>query len=1104
MSELEIKLLAFKKKFYKNQLLKGLLLSLAGLTAFLLLGAFVEYFGHLSSFSRAFIFYSYLIFATLVLVKFIVIPTLKYFNIGNTLTNESASKIIGEHFPEIKDKLLNTLQLQNQAKNSQSELLLASVQQKTENLKPFTFTSAVNFSESFRKYGKMALIPMMLVGIILIFQSNIITSPVNRIYKYNEQFAKEAPFQFILKNTNLNVLKNSDLTLELETKGKALPQELFVSINNNLIKMEQVDKTNFKYTIQGVNNDMQLYFTDGEFNSNSYQIKALPNPSLLNFKIEITYPSHTFKKNEVIENTGDITVPEGSKLKWIFNTNEVENLSFLYENKVIQAQKNNNNFEVQLTANQNFSYFISLKNQFVQSKDTIKYNITALQDKYPNIAAEQKQDSINPFVYYFYGRTDDDYGLTKLQFVYKNLSNNSVAQFLPVPMGKSTEEIFYYMVDLRSLLKNEGDQFEYYFEVWDNDGVNGRKSAKSQVFKAISPDKEQLKADAESSSQSIKQKLNEAMKESMSIQKKSQEINKELKEKNNLDWQQEQKLKELLNDQKKLENKIEQLKTENKAKNEKEKQLQKEQDLSLLEKQKEIDKLFEQLMTPEMKDLLKKMEEMLKQQNKEELEKQLDKMKMDNQDMQKQLDRTLEQFKQMEIEKKLNEQIDELNELAKKQEELSEKTKNKSENQDDLKKEQEQINQEFKEIEKEIKDIEKKNNDLETPMDLDNTNQEQKEINEGLEESQESLNKKQNKKASESQKKNSDNMKKMAEKMKKSLEDAQEQQKEEDYFTLRQILENLIEISVEQENLMQDMKSIRGYNPKYVELSAKQQKIKEDVKLVEDSLLALSKRQIQIQSFVNKEITSVNSNMEKSIEHFSKVEIPNGTTRQQYVMTGINNLAVMLSETLKNMQESMKQDQEKKQGQCKNPGKKPGKPGSQGKPKMGNMKQMQDQLNKQMQEMKNGKQQGKNPTSEQFAKIAAQQEALRREIDRLQKMLKEEGKEGAYGDLNKTKELMEQQEKDLVNKQITPETLKRMEEIETRMLEHEKAEREQDQDNKREAEQAKEVINKIPPAIKEYLEKKAREMELLRTIPADMNPYYKQKVKDYFKKVGNA
>ncbi len=1103
-SVLQQKLDEFIKKYYLNRLLQGGLLVLGGLVAFFTLAAVLEYFGHFGSTFRAFLFYSFIIFAFTIIGLYVIIPLLKLFKIGKTLNYKQASTLVGSHFPEIKDKLLNTLQLQEQNNASHNELLMASINQRIQNLSPFTFSKAINLKDSIKKYSRYALLPLLMMGIILVFQSNILTNPVNRIISYNEQFAKEAPFEYILKNTSLNILRNSDCKIELETKGKNLPAEVFINIDKHLIKMEKDGKNTFSYQFQNLTANHSFFFSDGEFTSNTYELKVLPNPVIANFKVNITYPAYIGRKPEAIQNTGDLTVPKGTKIEWVFNTKDAEKMNFMFDNKLLSAQKNDNAFLIQQTVLKNTQYFIQLANQFITQKDTIKYSIQSIEDRYPGIIAEQKPDSINPFIYYFYGKADDDYGISKLQFVYKNMTQNSLHQYLPVTIGRSTDEIFYYMVDLKTLAKNDGDELEYYFEVWDNDAVNGKKSSKSATFKSVSPSKEELNAQAESSSSSIKQKLNEAIKESMSLQKRSQELNKELLE-NNLEWQQEQKVKDFINDQKKLENKIEQLKTENKAKNEREKQLN-PQDEELLKKQKEVEKLFNELLTPEMKAMMKKLEEMMKQQNKEAMQQELEKMKMKNEDMQKQLDRTLEQFKQMEMEKKIEEQINELNELAKEQEELAEKTEKKEENNEKLKEEQAEIDKKFEEIEKELNDLEKKNEELENKLDLEDTKKEQEDINKDLDDSKEGLEKKKNGKASESQKKAAEKMKKMAEKMKKAQEEGKEKQAEEDYYTLRQILENLIELSDEQEVLIKQMQETRNYNPKYVELSAKQRKLKEETKSVEDSLLALSKRQIAIQSFVNKEMSGINNNMDKAIESFGKIEINQGTVRQQYVMTGFNNLAVMLTESLKQMQEEMNEKKDKKpgEGQCKNPGgKKPGKPGKKGKPKSGSIGDMQKELGKKLQEMQNGQKSGKKPTSEEFAKIAAQQEALRRELGRLQQMLKEEGKEGALGNLKKTQDLMEQQERDLVNKQITPETMKRIQDIETRMLEHEKAEKEQEQDNKREAEQAKETNNSIPPAIKEYLEKKAREMELLRSLPPELSPYYKDKVRDYYKKVGN-
>ena len=1096
---LDAKLDEYIHKYYINQSIRGFLLGLALVLLYVLLALMLEFFGHFGSVVRLILFVLFVCLTLSVLAISVAIPLLRRYKVLKSLTKKEASEKIGAYFPEIKDKLLNTLQLQDQSANGDNELLLASIQQRIENLKPFTFSTAINLSSSAKKYGRYTLLPLLVFIFILIFQSSMITKPASRIISYNEQFAKEAPFEFILKNTNLNLIRNSDCALEMELRGKQIPAVLYVSIDGHLIKMEQKSKTIFTHTLYNLSASHQVVFTDGEFESIRYNLNVLPKPNLNAFEVKLKYPAYINKKDELIKNIGDFTIPEGTKIEWIFDAIDADLIHFNIADKTYKLGLSDNRFLFKHTALKTCNYNLVLQNKFVNEHDTIKYSIQVVPDRYPGIVAEQTIDSINPYKYYFYGKLDDDYGLSKLQFVYKG--SDGILKYLPVNIGKSTDEIFYYMIDLSQFKSAESSEFEYYFEVWDNDAVNGKKSSKSQVFKVQTPSEKELRADAENSNSSVKSKLNETMREIQNLQKKSSELSKDLMDKTELDWAQEQKIKDFINEQKKLEQKLENIKSENIKNNEKQKQLS-PLDQELLDKQKELDKLFNEILTPEMKALLKKLEESLKQQNKDAVQQQLEKMNQSNDEMKKQVDRALEQFKQMELEKRINEHSSALEKLAQEQKDLAKKTEEKTLSKDELAKEQDALNKKFEELKKEIEKTEEKNKALETPMELDDTKAEQESIQENMNESSESIDKKQNKKAAESQKKSADEMEKLAEKMKKSLEQSKEEQAEEDYYTLRQILENLIELSVQQESLMSRMKDMHSYNPKYVELSSLQQKLKENAKMVEDSLLALSKRQIHIKSFVNKEIGNINYNMDAAIEYFGKVQIQGGTSRQQYVMTGLNNLAVMLSESLKQMQESMKEKNEQKKGQCKNPGKKPGKPGQSGKPKMSGMKQMQDEINKQLQEMKNGKQQGKNPGTEQFAKLAAQQEALRREIERLQKMLKEEGNSGALGDLEKTKQLMELQERDLVNKQINQETMRRMQEIETRMLEHEKAEREQKTDNKREAEQAKAVENEMPPAMKAYLEKKAREMELLRSIPNNLSPYYKDRVRVYFQKVG--
>ena len=98
---------------------------------------------------------------------------------------------------------------------------------------------------------------------------------------------------------------------------------------------------------------------------------------------------------------------------------------------------------------------------------------------------------------------------------------------------------------------------------------------------------------------------------------------------------------------------------------------------------------------------------------------------------------------------------------------------------------------------------------------------------------------------------------------------------------------------------------------------------------------------------------------------------------------------------------------------------------------------------------------------------------------------------------------MEQTELDLVNKQLTDQTIRRQKEIVTRLLESEKSMREQEQDEERKGETAKDYQKEIPKAFEEYLRLKEKEVELLKTVPPKLYPYYKKEVNEYFKRLGN-
>jgi len=139
--------------------------------------------------------------------------------------------------------------------------------------------------------------------------------------------------------------------------------------------------------------------------------------------------------------------------------------------------------------------------------------------------------------------------------------------------------------------------------------------------------------------------------------------------------------------------------------------------------------------------------------------------------------------------------------------------------------------------------------------------------------------------------------------------------------------------------------------------------------------------------------------------------------------------------------------------------------------------------------------QGEGGSAKEYAEMARRQAELRRAMEEKQKELRQQGKGNP-----KLQELIEQMDKvetDLVNKKLTNEMLMRQKDILNRLLEHEKAEREQEYEEKRKSETAQEPDRQMPPALEEYLRKRKAEVEQYKTVSPNLKPYYKNLVEQY-------
>ena len=878
-----------------------------------------------------------------------------------------------------------------------------------------------------------------------------------------------------------------------------MPRELLVEYGNNTYKLDKLNNESYQYTFKKVQRNTTFRLLANDFQSADYVLNIIPKPIILNFSVDLVYPTYINKPRELLQNAGDITIPEGTRVEWHFNTRDTKwlNLSF---NSVAEklTEKTPNVFTFVKQFFQPHKYSITSQNPQLENKDSLSYFINVVPDQFPQINVNQFTDSIYDNRLYFKGDVKDDYGFSKLMFSYKDLKTNQIINTKVTALLNSTQQEFYYYFDLSTLKGHEGGEFEYYFEIWDNDGVNGNKSTKSTSFIYKVPSESEIDKLNQERADNSKNEIEKLMNDIKKLQKDVDEVTKKQIDKNALDFESKKQIQDLLKNEKNIEKKVNELKKTINENNIKESQ-HKDFDEDIINKQKELEKLFNEMMTDEMKNLMKELEKMMENLDKKQVNQLLDKIKDNNDDLKKELDRNLQIFKQLEVEKKLTDQINKLDKLAEEQNKLSDETlNNKTETNKEQQAKQDELNKKFEDVQKELKDIDKKNKELDEPKDLKNTDEIQKDVKDNMENSSNSMKEGKNKKASQSQKKAAAKMEELSKKLSMDLEESQSEEEEEDIQALRMILKNLIKVSFNQESLMGSFKSVNINDPKYVSLIQSQFKLKEDLSLIQDSLYALSKRQVAIKSFVNKEIANINNQTTTVLEALKNRNVSLATSKQQFIMTSVNNLALILAESLDQMQK-----QQESNKSCNKPGgKKCKKPGN-GKPSASTMKKLQDELNKKLKQLKDemGKD-GKSAKtgksmSQELAKMAAQQEAIRKQMQQYAEELKKEGT-GNNAEMNKVMKDMEKTETELVNKQISAETLKRQEEILTRLLESEKAEIKKEMEEKRESNEAKNTLIRNPIDFFKYNNIKVNSTQLYKTVPPTLKPYYKNKVNEFF------
>jgi hypothetical protein len=1086
------------KKDILFKLTKNILLTLTSFIVLALVLISLEAIFEFSSGVRKVMFFGYISAFAATFVMILIYTVSGYNELTKPAKVNRYAKRIGSHYPEIKDNLLNAIQIYDYTRRSDhmfsQELAVESINQVNEKSKPYNFSQIVSHKKNFTLVLFFTFAFLLFTSLMLIFP-NTFQAAANRLVDYNYTFVDNTlGIAYEVKPGNMEIAKGESVevlakimfndpnykTEEITINTKTVTND-GIEISANSEKISASDINEFKVSLKNITSNTIYWFEYKGIKSSAYNITITNRPIIKTTKITVYPPAYTKLPSRTVEGT-EISTIAGSRIYVELEASDDLSKSFIQFSggTPFSMELSGKTAVGSFTASSNGTFKLSVIKDFngkeLSNTASPEYNVRVHPDEYPKISiiepdnGETNVQGIKDLL--IRSRVSDDFGFSKMRLGYKIVKSkfgptDKDYRYADVPIKNldATGLEVPYVWNLSNLNLGTEDEVEYFVEVYDNDGVSGPKMSRSEIKRLIYPSLEALLNKTEKTKEDVEQQLKNAFEDAMDLKKEIDEIKEQIEKnpeemglndpKKNQEMQ--QKMENIQNNLNQTQQKLDDLM----------KELQQNSQVSkeTLDKYMELQKLFQKIDSQELRDALKKLQEAMKNLNKDELKEAMKNFKFDEENFKKALEKTMELLNKILNEQKFGELTQQLDDITKKQDELKENTKNTSENNKEQMKEQsktqEQIKQDMSEFQKQLKELSenmKKMGEQKLSKEMQKLLEEmmKKQLEQKMQQSQQNLQDGNKQQSQQKQDELSQDLNQMNQQMQDMLAEMMDAENQKLMAKMQEFLEKLKEMSKKEGELKEQSKELDKNSPKedFQSQQQQQQNLQNQLSNLIEEMMSMS-QQMGMTPMMSKNLGDAFNEMQKASEQLGKKD-GNSANKSQG-----------------NAKESLDKALEKMQQMCQNGnkpgnGKKPGMSLQQLLQQLQQMIQQQQGLNQQLQGMP---QQGNQMSQEQLAqmqKLAQQQQQLKEGMQQMNEEFKKQqdidGKK-MLGNLEQIQKDMMEVVKDLQDNNITPETRKRQEKILSRMLDFQLSTREKDFEQKRESKPGKNFDRSSPPEI---------------------------------------
>ncbi|RKY88344.1 hypothetical protein DRQ09_03005 [candidate division KSB1 bacterium] len=1118
----------FKNKL--NRLKRGELLnsfSLSFLTflifisAVLFLTITIELVFHLSPENRRLLIYvsSFILFSIAIVI--FSGPLKGLFGFDKNLSYRNLCLKVGRRFPEIKDRLLNALQVyENRLSNKEGysgELISKAIVEAGKDYISLDFNSVIDYRR-LKNRGSIFLICFTGLFIIsMIFYSSFKDSFI-RISHPGKEFPVPLPFSITVSPGNKEIIRGESVEITADITGKT-PDEVVIYLNydkNEKPKKRELKKIRKNKYIVHIDNirDSFTYFAYGlkrggflkkfEVVTGEYRINVIQPPVIKKIKVKLDYPEYSGLGSRYLEdNIGDITTLKGTKVTVEISSNKIIN-----DGKIIFNDGTFSKMQVSgIKARGKFIVYDDKRyhleicdDKGIKNKKPIEYWITALKDEYPFIRIEepgQDTDIDESMKLPLMMKISDDFGFSGMKLNYirvdrkldsLNIKNINFSRLDIELKDKSPQlkEVFYEW-DLSNLNLLPEDVVMYFVEVFDNDAVSGPKVSKSSAYTLRFPSIFEIFSEIENRQNEKIGELDDIVKESREIKEKIDKIVLDLKRSSTINWENKKGLEESLRKTEEIRKKLEQIRKELEDITS---TLEKNSLFSpeVMKKYLELQKLFQEIVTPELKTAMEKLRKAIEQMDPKKTKQAIEQFKISQENFLKRIERTTNILRQIQIEQKMDEAIKKSEKLIELQKNINEtlnklKTENKTpekslssrerklaENTSDfqrtledlLGKMSQNLDMPYEKVGNIIEDAKKMelNNrmiDMSKQIELSNVNLALK-SGIGIQRDLKSLNNQ----------------------LKSAKDDMVSGQKNRIMTVMKKSESDLLILSRNQEFLTKQTRSLFQNSPQFPDVAEKQNEVLSGLSRITKNLVELSQKTFFVTPEIGRAIGGALKNIGQSLRFLEERNGQGASRAQGTALSYLNESIVELRKSIRalskagsatGLEEYIK--------------------------RLEQMAGAQQGINKQTAELPLGKSYTKMQM-EMLRKLAAEQEMLRKS---LQELYKEMGRRSEIpGRLDGIGKTMDEVIKDLKSANINERTLKLQERILSRLLDAQRSVRTKDYSRKRKSQVGKEYKTTSPGDIPfDILYKKDKLKEnLMRALEEGYTKDYLELIRKYF------